>query len=366
MKAESMRKQNRKLLFYISTIRGGGAARVMVNIANGLSSRGYEICFVTNFPSDHEYVLKEDIRRINIEEKESNKGFLEKNYRRTKALRKIVRAESPGACIAFMVENNIRLILATAAIRTKTIVSVRNDPAREYNRKGFRLFANLLYSKADCIIFQTKDAQRWFSKSVRKKSRVIINQIDSRFFCDSDSPGSYIVACGRLVKQKDYPMLLHAFKSVLHELPGEQLMIYGEGELKDELVNLTKKLCIDSSVHFEGYESNMQEVYRNAKILVLTSQYEGMPNVLLEALASSVPVVSTDCPCGGPRMVIEDGVNGFLVPVGDSLRTSEAIVRIIGNENTLKTMRKESYITAQSFHPENILDNWERMILETT
>ena len=161
-------------------------------------------------------------------------------------------------------------------------------------------------------------------------------------------------------------MLLHAFKSVLHELPGEQLMIYGEGELKDELVNLTKKLCIDSSVHFEGYESNMQEVYRNAKILVLTSQYEGMPNVLLEALASSVPVVSTDCPCGGPRMVIEDGVNGFLVPVGDSLRTSEAIVRIIGNENTLKTMRKESYITAQSFHPENILDNWERMILETT
>lgn len=353
-----------KILFYISTIRGGGAARVMVNIANGLLEKGYDICFVTNFPADHEYKLSDKIKRISLEKTEYRGNVIFKNIGRIIGLRKIIKKEKPVVSVAFMGENNFRLIVASAGLPTKTVVSVRNDPNREYSRKGTKELANLLYSKADGVVFQTKDAQAFFKQKIQKKSKIIFNQVDEKFFNENYEIGEYIVACGRLSKQKNYPVMLKAFAEVLKERPHEQLRIYGEGELKDELIMLTRNLGISESVHFMGFSMSMNEVYKNAKLLVMTSDYEGMPNAVLEALASSVPVVSTDCPCGGPKMVIRDEINGYLVPVGDIYAVAIGLKSALSGIEKHKLMKQKAFDSASIFTKDKILIEWENFIIK--
>ena len=353
-----------KLLFYISTIRGGGAARVMVNITNGLVEKGYEICFVTNFPADHEYELARSIRRISLEEVESKKNVVSKNLKRIRGLRRVIRSEQPDVSIAFMGENNFRLILASRGLSTKTIVSVRNDPAREYAGKGQKKLANFLFSKADGIVFQTEDARRQFPEKIQKKSKIIFNQVDEKFFNIKKSDGQYILACGRLSKQKNYPMMLRAFSAVLKEYPNEELRIYGEGDLKEELVSLAKKLGINKSVHFMGFSTDMLEVYKNAKLLLMSSDYEGMPNVLLEAMASSVPVISTDCPCGGPRAIVSNGENGYLVQVNDAGAMANSIITLLGDDTIANSFSRNARESADDYRPKRIIQQWEEYIVK--
>lgn len=169
-----------KILFYISTIRGGGAAKVMSNLANQFCISN-EIVFVTNFPGQHEYVLDGRIKRFNLEAEESRENILKKNFKRIICLRKYIKKETPDVVISFMGENNFRAIFANGFLRSKLIVSVRNDPDREYSNRLSRLMAKSLYRLADGCVFQTKDAMEWFPKSVQRKSRIILNQVDEKF-----------------------------------------------------------------------------------------------------------------------------------------------------------------------------------------
>ena len=352
-----------KVLFYISTIRGGGAARVMVNIANGLASNGHEVIFVTNFPANHEYELDGRIDRHILEAEESRSNALVKNLTRIKALKKIIRKNDPDVSIAFMRENNFRLMFASKGLRTKTVVSVRNDPAKEYPSKFSKMLAEYLYKKADGIVFQTEDAKKAFSSRVQEKSCIIFNQVDEKFFDDNPARGDYIAACGRLSKQKNYPMMLRGFAASVKTHPDEHLKIYGEGNLKEEMEGLARELGIQENVEFMGFSTDMKSVYKNAKLLVMTSDYEGMPNAVLEALASSVPVISTDCPCGGPKMIIEEGKNGYLVRTRDSedfTAKLNAFLDLSDEQN--RDMRNNAFQTGQKFSPPVILKDWTDML----
>ena len=351
-----------RILFYISTIKGGGAARVMVNIANGMVREGHEIVFVTNFPAEHEYILDSKISRHILEVSESRSNMLVKNFTRIKALKKVIKETSPDVSIAFMRENNFRLIMA-AGKKTKTIVSVRNDPAKEYPNKFSKILAEILYKKAAGVVFQTEDAKKAFSPKVQSRSSIIFNQVDEKFFDDNKEPGDYIIACGRLSKQKNYPMMLRGFSEAVKTHKDEKLRIYGEGNLKDQLTDLVKDLNIENNVEFMGFSTDMKSVYKSAKLLVMTSDYEGMPNAVLEALASSVPVISTDCPCGGPRMIIKEGQNGYLVRTGDDKELSDKLNKFLDlSDAKTKEMRSNAYETGKMFSPPVILKEWTEMI----
>ena len=349
-----------KILFYISTIRGGGAARVMTNLANELSLDN-EVYFVTNFSSNHEYELSNNIHRYLIEKSESKDCVVIKNFKRIRKLRLIIKSIQPNVSVAFMAENNFRLILAALGLKTKTIISIRNDPKKEYEGFISSALAKSLFKKADGVVFQTEDAKNFFSMDIQKKSKIIFNQVDSKFFQKSEGPGKYIVACGRLSKQKNYPMLLKAFVEVHKTFPKEMLLIYGEGEQKNELVDLVDNYNLNDVVKFMGFSKNMQDVYKEAKMLVMTSDYEGVPNVVLEALASSVPVISTDCPCGGPRMMIEDGKNGYLVPVGSFDILADRIKYMLNDDNYLK-FKDNAFKSSEVVKPENVLVLWKDFI----
>lgn len=351
-----------KILFYISNIKGGGAARVMSNIANELS-KDNEIVFVTNFPAEHEYKLNEGITRVNLSQHELKSNALIRNYCLIKALRKVLKCEVPNVAVSFMGENNVRLLFANVGLNTKTIISVRNDPRREYPSSKFPKLTDCLYQKADGVVFQTEDAKAFFSEKVQSKSQIIFNQVDAKFYQKIEQPGKYIVACGRLSKQKNYPMMLRAFAEVHKEYPSERLLIYGEGEQKDDLLSLAKTLNIENVVKFMGFSSDMRNVYKEAKMLVMTSDYEGMPNVMLEALASSLPVISTDCPCGGPKMMIKDGINGYLVPVGNSNMLSIRIKEMLTDDYYLK-LRGNAFMSAEVLNPDKVYALWKDFILK--
>ncbi len=347
-----------KVLLYISTIRGGGAARVMVNLANGFVEKDHNICFVTNFPDVHEYSLSEGVKRINIETEESKGNVLSKNIARINKLRKIVKAEKPDVCLAFMRENNFRLALATKGLKTKTVVSIRSDPKKEYRQSGSKQIANILYRWVDGIVFQTEDAKAFFPEKIRSKSAIIFNQVEDKFFNQNSETGEYILASGRLTKAKNYPMMLRAFKRVLEEFPNETLRIFGDGALEEELEREVGQLEIKEHVQFMGFSNDMSTNYLKAKFLVLTSDYEGMPNAVLEALASSTPVISTDCPCGGPKMVIRDGINGFLTPVGDDKVCAEKMIYLLKNPVVRAEMKTHAYESSDAFRSSIVLDTW--------
>ena len=158
-------------------------------------------------------------------------------------------------------------------------------------------------------------------------------------------------------------MMLLAISEVHKVYPEEILLIYGEGEPKDDLVSLAKTLNIDEVVKFMGFSSDMKNVYKEAKLLVMTSDYEGMPNVMLEALASSLPVISTDCPCGGPKMMIKDGINGYLVPVGNSNMLSIRIKEMLTDDYYLK-LRGNAFMSAEVLNPDKVYALWKDFILK--
>ncbi len=347
-----------KILFYISTLRGGGAAKVMSNIANYMSNSGHEITFVTNFPDSNDYYLVEGVERYNIDSREKKRLSLLNNLYRVGGLRRIIKRINPDLCLSFMGENNIRLLLANAWLKNKVIISVRNDPNMEYRHLHIRAFAKLLYPYADGIVFQTEDARKWFSPIIQSKSKIILNAVDEKFFkTQLDSRRKNIVSVGRLSKQKNHSMLIKAYSKIAN-LVEDDVYIYGEGSLRDTLKAEIDGYGLGNRVHLMGTSKDIPDVLRQAKVFVMTSDYEGMPNALMEALAIGIPCIATDCPCGGPKMLIENGENGILVPIGDDEKLSAELFMLLTDEEVCDKISFKAKKDSSSYRLEHVMREW--------
>lgn len=355
----------KKILFYMNSIHFGGAERVIVNLANKFSEKNYEVVFVTSFISNEEYTLNSKVRRFVLENKVLEQSFLKRNFFRTMKLRSLCKREKPDIVISFMAEPNFRAILATRFLRIKTLISIRNDPNKEYPTKLFRLVAKVLYPLASGCVFQTEDAKKWFDRRIQKKSKIILNHVDEKFYnVNFTGERKDIVTVGRLEKQKNHKLLIEAFAKTASIFPNENLIIYGEGSLKKELVELSKKLNIEDKVIFKGETKEIHEKIKDAKIFVLSSDYEGLPNVVMEAMTLGVPVISTDCPCGGPRMLLDNNKNGILVKVSDVEEIASSIVRILRDSSFAELLGANAKKVAKEFEPNKIFEKWEKYIRE--
>ena len=346
------------LMFYINSLNKGGAERVLLQLAERFASIGYRAVFVTSFKSTDEYPVPENVERISMEQEKLPQSRLKKNINRITALRRLCREYKPEALIAFMAEPNFRAVLATAGLPVKTIISVRNDPDKEYAGKLFRFVGKHILPMADGCVFQTEDARSWFPEKLQRKSTIIMNQV-SRSFFDEPAAAEHkdIHAVGRLNPQKNFPMLIRAFS----RLPdtGDRLIIHGEGDKRPELEALIKELGLEGRVLLPGLSSNVAADIKGAKIFVLCSDYEGMPNALLEAMALGLCCISTDCPCGGPRAIIRDGVNGRLIPVGDEEALAAALNELLENDTLRSDMAAKAKESAEKFSPDEIFGQWK-------
>lgn len=354
--------ERKKIMFYINTLGKGGAERVISQLAYHFSQAGYESVLITSFRIEEEYPLATGVRRLSLEDEQIEQSRIEKNVTRIRKLRAICKQEKPDVLISFMAEPNFRAILATLGLPIKTIVSVRNDPNREYAGKLGKLVGKVLLPMADGCVFQTEDAKAWFPKRLQKKSAVIMNEVAERFFAVERKETANVVAVGRLSKQKNHSLLLRAFAKITDKFPEEKLLIYGEGDCRGSLQKEIINLGLTDKAFLMGNTSCVEEVLAQAKVFVLSSDYEGMPNALMEALAVGVPSISTDCPCGGPRMLVEHEHNGMLVPVNDEGAMVTAMARLLGDPAFANALGNTAREVAESFKPDRVFAKWKKYV----
>lgn len=354
------------LLFYINAINGGGAERVILQLAHHFADEGYRSVLVTSFVDEgKEYNVPENVTRLSLEQKEVKQSRLKRNISRINKLRKIIKDEKPSAVISFMAEPNFRALVATIGLRTKRIISVRNDPNREYAGKLGNFVGKHILPKADGCIFQTEDAKAWFPEKLQRKSKVILNDVKEEFFeAQRGDICNNIISVGRLSKQKNHALLVDAFAKIADKYPDQKLLIYGAGALEENLKVQIKALGLEERVSLMGPTNNVVGVLTKARVFALSSDYEGMPNCLMEALAVGVPCVSTDCPCGGPKTLIKNGENGLLVPVKDEEAMARALDKMLSDTKYAELIGKNAKESAKQFHPNGIFAQWKSFVEE--
>lgn len=351
-----------KLAFYINSIHEGGAERVITNLATYFSNTDYEVILITSFYDKWEYPYDDKIKRIVLEDKDKKNNRIIKNVSRVIKLRRVIKKEKPDCLISFMAEPNYRALLACSGLKTKSIISVRNEPKIEYSGKAGWLLGHFLLPIADGCVFQTTDAQEWFPKRLKKKSTIIYNAVKDDFYhADRKPVRNLIVSCGRLEEQKNYPLLIKAFTKVVDEIPDARLFIYGDGSLKNKIADLIKKNNLENKVYLKGQTKNVVKALKEADLFVLSSLYEGMPNALMEAMAVGVPCISTDCPCGGPKMLF-DSVGGILVTNNDQLELEKAIRSVLFDDEKKNSLGNQAKIKAEVFSSDKIYRRWELFI----
>lgn len=348
-----------KILFYINAINGGGAERVMVNLAKYFSENEYETVLVTSFQDTWEYPLGAKVRRLTLENEELKQSRIKRNLSRIKKIRSICKQEKPDVLVSFMAEPNFRAVAATRGLPVKLLVSVRNDPDREYSGKLGHFVGKYLLPMADGCVFQTGDAQKWFPKRLQKKSEIIYNAVKEEFYSVERKPiRGEIVTCGRLTEQKNHKLLINAFAKVQKAYPFAVLKIYGEGALREELQDQINALNLNEKVFLMGATNNVAKALETADLFVLSSDYEGMPNALMEAMAAGVPCISTDCPCGGPRELFAEELSDKLVQCGNAEQLAEKICKALEAAENGMTEKKH----AEIFKPDRVNQTWKNYI----
>lgn len=353
-----------KIFFYISTLGKGGAERVVTQLAKEFGKQDNNVTIITSFQKENEYKIPSYIRRINLLKEKDTSNKIKRNLRLISKLRKTIERDNPDLLISFMQEPNVRSIIATRGLQTKSIISVRNDPKMEYPGTIGYIISKYLLPKVDGCVFQTEDAKIFFPITLQDKSTIIFNQVDKKFFDVDKKEGEYIVSIGRLATQKNQTMLIKAFEKVTEKYPNEELLIYGQGELKEELEDEINKRGLEHNIHLMGLTSDVPKVLSKAKMFILSSDYEGMPNTLLEAMAVGLPCISTDCPCGGPRTIIEHGKDGLLVPVNDDEKLARSILLLLEDKEFSNRISKNAKKKSEIFKPSYIFKQWKDYFVE--
>lgn len=349
----------KKILFYINAIHNGGAERVMVNLTKQFSDNGDSVVLVTSFVDEWEYAVESNVKRLSLEETETKCGKIKRNITRISKLRKIIKDEKPDLVVSFMCEPNFRALIASIGLPVKNIISVRNDPNMEYSGFFGKLVGKFILPKADGCVFQTKDAQSYFSEKMQRKSKIIFNAVDPKFFNATYNgfDSNDIVTMGRICEQKNHKLLIDAFEKLNYDYSSSKLKIYGSGN-KEELREYILSKKLDNKVKIYESTKKVESILSSSKMFVLSSDYEGMPNALLEALSVGIPSVSTDCPCGGPNMIIDNGKNGFLVEVGNCNELYFAMKSLYENNDLCKKFSTNSKKSSKMFEPVMIFNEW--------
>ena len=352
-------KNKMKIILYIDVMYRGGAQRVMSILANHLSKK-HQVILITDFmsaDSSLEYEIHENVKRLFL--KKDNKGnSIVKNVSRVRNLRKIVKDEKPDIILSFLGRPNIRMLLSTLGLKCKKIVSVRNDPKKEYGCSFFKkTMANLIFLLADGCVFQTSDASKYFYKKTQKKSKIIFNPVDNKFYDIKPSENKKnIITVGRLEPQKNHKLLSDSFEKIHKEFPEDDLILYGDGSLREKLEDYVKVKKISHRVHFMGNIDSVENVLSDAKVFVLSSDYEGMPNALMEAMAAGVACISTDCPCGGPKTLIQNENQGLLVSCNDITALVSSLKKILSSD--FQKIGINSRNRAKEFRTDKVLKEW--------
>ena len=348
-----------KIAIIAHGLSNGGAERVASLVANHYAQKGHEVLFVTAYSPVREYRLEDTV----------SYAYAGGNYRskitrllgRSWQIHREVKKFQADIAISFVINETL---FSTLIGDAPYIYTLRNDPGNICASPAMRLTSNLAFGKARKVIFQTPGAKDFFSPAIRAKGVVIANPL-TRDLPRWDGPNSaktIITAC-RLNVQKNLPMLIRGFAAFHREHPDWTLKIYGNGELLEDLQAFAVECGVEDSVFFPGYAQNIHAIMAESGIFALTSDYEGLSNSMLEALAIGIPTVCTDCPPGGASLYIQDGISGMLVPVGDTEALTKKLCQMAEDPTLCRQMSENSQKIREELDVDQVLTKWECILM---
>ncbi|EPB8163298.1 glycosyltransferase [Clostridium perfringens] len=346
--------------FTCNNIGTGGAERVVCNLANQMARDGHKVRIICyeKLPSFY-YALEDNVCIVELDPLINRR---KKRWQRKVAgiinLKRLFDAvKGSDRVVSFYTRQNCYSILVCKLQRIPVICAERDHFFMSDGKINHRM-RRLFYPHSDGFIHQTNMAREFLrnNEGVKCRDIVIPNPLWINDFPNREPVKGRVIAVGRLANQKNYEGMIRAFAIVVKKCPEAKLYIYGDGDLKKELLELVKNFHIDKSVVFAGITKNIVSAHKYADIYVMFSHGEGYPNALMEALAMGVPSISSDCPVGGPRDMISGGENGFLVPCGDEAALASRIIDLL-ESNELKEKFSKSAISIRESNRFDIIYN---------
>lgn len=344
-----------KLTFVTSTLHAGGSERVMSLLANTFAQKGYEVEIVCINKHLVFYPIDEKVKVWFAEDEVKSLSILKKMM----WLRKHINSEKPDVVIAFMLEVYCVTLASLIGVSVPVISSERIDPHFFGRAKG--LLRWLLLRRTTHLVVQTVRIKDFYSAKLQSRTTIIPNPVTDKVFSLKPTlKQKRIIAVGRLAYQKNYPMMFRAFAKVHHDFPDWQLVVYGNGPQKDEIRGVIERLGMEGHIILAGKSDHVVEEMNKSSLFVMSSDYEGMSNALLEAVCVGLPVISTDV--SGARDLITEGVNGYIVPVGNERALTLALSSMLSSPEKMDEMGRQSKALAPRFREEQIVGQWEELI----
>ncbi|CUU37471.1 MAG: glycosyltransferase [Armatimonadetes bacterium] len=363
-----------QVALFVPSFEGGGAERVMLTLANAFHQRGIETCVITakTIEGEHAHLLHRDVPIVRLQS-----GAM---WRTIVPLARYLRRNPPIALLSTLGEANIVAVIARRLARCpiRLVIREATTPTTAFRKSASRkkrLASRLIplcYPLADAIIAVSAGVQQDLTRLIpraQSKVHVIYNpaitrdlyqlrdaSVEHPWFVNKHLP--IVLGVGRLTPPKDFPTFLHAFARVRRQMPA-RLVILGEGELRPQLEQLAAELGIQGDFDLPGFDPNPFRYMARADVFVLSSQYEGLPNVLIQAMACGCPVVSTNCR-SGPEEILDGGKYGELVPVGDAEAMAQAILRVLRGER--KPVPRE---WLEKFEEERVVSQYLKLLLNS-
>lgn len=368
-----------QIILVITSMAQGGAERVLSILANHWAERGLKIHLIT-FEGDSNqsfYSLSEKINYIKLgtlfpkivaNAETGRLSFIFKIFYSAFALRSVIRKISSGSgptiLLSFLTHANLSVILASMGLEIPTLVSERSYPLYSAGLMG-RLARRFLYPFSTGIIVLTRTAAEFFPNAWRTKITVIPNPVLKTDMISQRTSTSVpmILGVGRLSPEKRFDLLIQSFSRVHLDFPMWRLLILGDGPQRETLQRLAIDLGLGGKVDFRSAERNVGPFYANAEIFVLSSDFEGFPNALGEAMAAGLACIATDCICG-PSEMIDSSRNGLLVTPQNLPDLEMALRLLLSNEPLRRLLAKEASRITEKFSMTKISRMWDETFLK--
>jgi len=358
--------KRKRIAFIVNSLSPGGAERVISTLANGLVDY-YDVSIIIFFKGESFYFLDDKIDfDYCFEEMITPSGLLESlkfNYKLYRKLKRILKEKDIKVAIGFMPIANVLTVAVSKRIGIPCIISERNNP-ENYNLSFFWKYTRkYLYKYTNILTVQTNLIKGSCAKIVPKEKIVILpNPIAVELTNkrnNKEKKENIVLSVGRLNKQKNQTMLVEAFAEANNK--NWKLYIVGEGEERPVVEKLITKLGLNNKISLLGLQSNVHEYYNKSKIFAFSSDYEGFPNALIEAMHFGLPSISTNCP-SGPSELIQHNENGFLTPVGDKEEFSKYLNELMHSENLREKFSERAKEVTNQFMATNVIDSWKKNI----
>ena len=340
----------------------GGAERQITLLANVMAKRGHEVHFLVLSEFSNRYPISKEV--IVHDLTDADKNAIHPILGRYKALKKKYKEIVPDVTIHYNLQSAYLTIAMPKKVYRKAVYSERGDPYDKEYSGLLGMIRDWTVKRMDGLVFQSEGARDFFDEAIKEKSVVIHNSVEVPIdkYPIPVKRTQRIVSAGRLHEQKNYSLLIEAFAKISNDFSEYNLDIYGDGGLREELQAQINKLQLTERINLLPACKDIWDRIRDASMFVLSSDYEGMPNALMEAMALGIPSVATDCRPGGARTLIKDGVNGFVTPLRDVNALANTMAYVLSNPVVAETISKGGRQIALTHDEERTFNKWEKFL----